>query len=289
MILPLNISKKLIKPFTGLGERISKFLPGLKHDLKETDIKLNDVEYIAHSLVNGLAFFILFFGLLLFLYIMQGKETYAVLAQSFAYALFIFAIILYILMRYPKIIAGKKAELIDKYLIFALKDLRLQIGSGVPFYNALVNVSKAGYGQASIEIEKAAKAINTGTPTREALEKMALESKSEFLRRIIWQLINTLKAGASLKGALDTIIRNLTLEQQDKIKKYAHELNLWILVYMLFAVAVPTIGATLLVILSSFAGFGVTKQFFIFFVVMCFIIQVILIGFIKTRRPVVII
>lgn len=289
MILPSGISKGLIKPFIGLGERISKFMPELKHDLEESDIELSVSEYIAHSLANSLVFFILFFGLLLFLYRMQGKGIYSSLVQSFAYALFIFAIILYILLRYPKIMAGKKAEIIDKYLVFALKDLKLQVCSGVPFYNALVNVSKAGYGQASLEIEKAARAINTGTPTSNALEKMALESKSEFLRRTTWQIINTLKAGSSLRGALNTIIRNLTLDQRDRIKRYSNELNLWVLMYMLFAVAIPTIGATLLVILSGFAGFGVTKQFFIVFIVICFVIQVILIGFVKTRRPVVII
>lgn len=289
MIIPLKLGKRLIKPLMGLAEKISEFIPGLKHDLEETDIELDASEYIAHSLINGSAFFILFFTLLLFVYTTRGEVIHSALVQSLVYALFIFAIIMYVLIRYPKVMAGKKAELIEKYLVFALKDLRLQIGSGVLFYNALVNVSKAGYGQASVEIEKAAKAVNTGTPIAKALEKMAVESKSEFLRRTTWQLINTLRTGAPLKIALDSIINNLTIDQRDKIKKYAHELNLWVLIYMLFAVAIPTIGATLLVILSSFAGFGVTKQFFIFFVIICFIIQVVLVGFVKTRRPVVII
>tara|TARA_Y100000310_G_scaffold343799_1_gene453092 strand:- start:4018 stop:4275 length:258 start_codon:yes stop_codon:yes gene_type:complete len=82
------------------------------------------------------------------------------------------------------------------------------------------------------------------------------------------------------------LIDDLTLDQRNRIKKYAAELNLWSLLYLLFAVAVPTIGATMLVILSSFAGFGVTQGFFIIFISICFIIQLILIGFVKTRRPV---
>ena len=44
--------------------------------------------------------------------------------------------------------------------------------------------------------------------------------------------------------------------------------------------------SAMMVILSSFAGFGITKGFFIVFIIICFIIQIILIGFIKTRRPV---
>ena len=62
---------------------------------------------------------------------------------------------------------------------------------------------------------------------------------------------------------------------------------MWSLIYMLFAVAIPTIGSVMLVILSSFAGMGLGKPFFIVFICICFFIQFVLVGFIKTRRPVV--
>jgi len=290
MLLPTNFTKRASRLFIGLSNKLSRFAVGLKYDLKSSDIELTDVEYVSHSFVNGLVFFLLFFFLLFFLnYYVQGKTLGDALLRGLAYGIVIFALMFYTLIRYPRILAGKKAELIDKYLLFALKDLKLQITSGVTLYNGLINISRAGYGQASIEFEKVARAVNTGTPIDKALEKMAITSKSAFLRRMTWQLVNTLKAGASLEGALTTLIRDLTLDQRDKIKKYAHELNLMVLVYMLFAVAVPTIGATLLIILSSFAGFGITKGFFVTFIILCFFVQIILIGFVKTKRPVVIV
>lgn len=290
MLLPEKISRRASKLFSGLSNKLSKLVVGLKYDLKTMDSELNDTEYISRALLNSVVFFLLFFLLLFFLnYTVQGKAINDSIFQGLLYGLAIFALIFFTLIKYPGILAGKKAELIDKYLLFALKDLKLQITSGVTLYNGLVNISKAGYGRASQEFEKVARAVNTGTPVDKALEKMAVESKSEFLRRMTWQLVNTLKAGASLEGALNTLIRDLTMDQRDKIKTYASELNMWVLVYMLFAVAVPTIGATLLVILSSFAGFGITKGFFIFFIILCFIIQIILIGFVKSRRPVVIV
>ena len=290
MIVPPKITKRVSRLFSWLSGRINKFNAGLKYDLKGTDIGLSDTVYTSYSLVNSSAFFLLFFFLLYFLNLfVQGKSQYESLIQGLAYGILIFALIFYTLIRYPKILAGKKAELIDKYLLFTLKDLRLQITSGVTLYNGLVNISKAGYGTISKEFETLARAVNTGTPLDKALERMAVKSKSDFLRRMTWQLINTLRAGASLEGALTTLIRDLTLDQRDKIKSYSNELNLWILIYMLFAVAVPTIGATLLVILSSFAGFGVTTSFFIVFISICFVVQIVLIGFVKTRRPMVIV
>ena len=288
MIISPETAKKITKPFIGLSYIVARLFSGLRYDLKQTDIDLDEGEYIAASLINSFLFFILFFALLFALsFKIQLKEVREALIISLASSLGIFILIMFVLVRYPKIIAGKKAEQIDKNLIFALKDMLLEISSGVSLYNALVNISKAGYGDISTELAKVAQAVNTGTSMEKALEKLAIESKSEYLRRTSWQLINTLKAGASLKGALKSIIDDLTIDQRAKIRDYAHELNLWSLVYMLFAVAIPTIGSTLLVILSSFAAVGLTKASFILFLVLCFIVQYILIGLIKARRPIV--
>ena len=86
---------------------------------------------------------------------------------------------------------------------------------------------------------------------------------------------------------LQAIISDLDTEQKSKIMSYSRELNLWSLVYMLFAVAIPTIGSTMLVILSTFAGFGISQQIFITFLVICFFIQFFLMNFVKVRRPIV--
>jgi flagellar protein FlaJ len=288
MIIPLAIAMKISRRLTGLGKRLAGFIPGLKYELRETDIDLTDAEYVAACLVNCFAMLVLFFGLFFALtYLIQAKGLeYSLFLSGLLSAVFFFLFFV-VLIRYPGVLAGKKAEQVDKNLIFALKDLSLQISSGVSLYNALVNISKSGYGVVSKELEKVAKSVSTGTPMNAALESMAVESKSEYLRKTIWQLVNTLKAGASLKGALQTIINDLTVDQRTKIRNYAKELNLWSLVYMLFAVAIPTIGSTMLIILSSFAGIGVTKGLFIAFLVGAVVVQYIIIGLIKTRRPVV--
>jgi archaeal flagellar protein FlaJ len=284
MLLPKRLTSLLSRPFRHFSQKLAKIFHSLQFDLQESDIGLSANEYIGHSLVNSIFIFFVFWSVFTVLFLVQ--QTGSALL-SIAYSGIIFIIIFYTLLRYPAILAGKKAELIDKHLIFALKDLLLQVSSGVSLYNALVNIAKGGYGQASKEFEKVARAVNTGTPIEKALEKMAIESKSEFLRRTTWQLINTLKAGASVKGALSTIIESLTMDQRDRIRNYARELNLWSLLYLLFAVVIPSLGATMLVILASFAGFGVTKGIFVIFIGFSFAIQLILIGFVKTRRPMV--
>ena len=286
MIVPIGISKHIAKSLVGISHKISSLSPGLEYDLEQTDLKLNKEEYIANTIVTCASVFVIF-ALLIVLLAFRVRHLdltkSILLGAAIGFGAFILFFIL--LLRYPKIIAGKKAEQIDRHLLFALKDLLLQISSGVSLYNAIINVATSGYGIVSDEFKKVAKNVKTGMALNTALERLAVESSSEYMRRTIWQIVNTLKAGASLKGALQSIISELAVTQHTKIKNYSQELNLWSLIYMLFAVAIPTIGSTMLVILSSFAGIGVSKGTFIVFIVFCFFIQIALIGFVKTRRP----
>jgi len=290
LYLPDSAVNKLRPYLIGLGSRLASVVPGIEYDVEQSDLNVTPAEYVSRVLSNALAFFLFFFIFLFSLSVFgAGKEIRESLSISLGINAGFTLLLLVVLLRYPKIMAGKKGERINKYLVFGLKDLLLQVGAGVSLYNGLVNVSRAGYGQVSLEFEQVAKNITTGMPMNTALERMALQSNSDFLKRTTWQLINTLKAGASVKTALRTIIDDLTAEQRRKIADYARELNLWTLVYMIFAVAVPTIGSVMLVILSSFAGLGVTKGMFIAFLVLLAFVQYALIGFVKTRRPMVIV
>jgi len=94
-----------------------------------------------------------------------------------------------------------------------------------------------------------------------------------------------MKSGASLKGAITSIVEILTNYQHRMIKDYTAELNLWILMYLLLAVALPALGITFVVILSSLAGASI-QEFHIWLLVGAAIVnQIVLTGFIKNRIP----
>jgi pilus assembly protein TadC len=286
MIIPLNFCLK-IKPLYGLGAILAKLSPSLERDLNQADMKVEVEGFMVAVLINALLFAVILGGLFIFLLFDQGRTVLEAIQTGLLIALGLFVLFGGVLLRYPKVNAGKKAEQIDRLLLFALKDIYLQVSSGVSLYIAFVTVANAGYGTVSKEFKKVVNDMNRGITMADALNKMAEKSKSDYLKRTLWQIINTLKAGASVKGALKTIIRELTSAQERKIKDYAKELNLWSLIYMLFAVAIPTIGATMLVILSGFAGFKITPVSFVSFIGITMFFQLALIGFIKTRRPVV--
>ena len=286
LYIPEKFCVKVFRPFIGIAKLFSAFVPGLKYDLEQMDSSLKAEEYTLLVLVHTFLYVVLFTGLLVFLLTTQEKAAPEIVQLGVLIFFSLFVLFFLVFIRYPKIIAGKKAEQIDKTLVFALKDIYLQVSSGVSLYQGLVHVSVADYGIVSKEFTIVVQDINRGLAMDVALERLAKRSKSEYLRRVLWQLVNTMKAGASLKGALTTIIEDLSRVQRTKIKDYAQELNLWSLLYMLFAVAIPTIGATMLVILSSFSGFKVTPITFSSFMGITLFVQLALIGFINSRRPI---
>lgn len=286
MIIPQHKGKRLYKRLIGPGRKLAGIFHIEEH-MKESGLDIQPGEYIALSLVNALVFFLVLFPVFSWVFLIRLGLLTQALAMGFSVGFGIAFMFFMVFARYPKIIAGKKGERIDKSLVFVLKDMMLQITSGVSLYNSMINIANSNYGEVSQEFEKSVKRIDSGMSIDKALEELALESKSEYLRRTVWLILSTLRAGASLKGALGTIINDLTMDQHSKIRSYAQELNMWSLIYMLFAVAIPTIGITFMIILSSFAGMGINEVSLLMFISLSVMVQFVMIGFVKSRRPLV--
>ncbi|MBN2013539.1 MAG: type II secretion system F family protein [Candidatus Altiarchaeota archaeon] len=260
----------------------------MRLSLIEIDNDSDADEYIALSilsaLIYGILLFILIFGLLFSLGEVIDRVIFLALMAGFV----VFALFFFLFLIYPSILAGKKAEQIERDLIFALKDILLEINSGSTIYSALIEVANSEYGMVSKEIENVVRKVDTGTPLEDALEKLALKTTSENFKNAIWQLVNTLRAGSDIEDALRELIRNMNIDHRAKIRNYAQELNVMVLIYLLFAVVIPTIAITMLIIIGPFISMSLGLDIIFYLILsVSFVIQIMLIEFMKSRRPVV--
>jgi flagellar protein FlaJ len=287
----------------GIGNRISYIFPGLEYDLRMMGSDLDKAEYIVISVLNAFVWALALFILIAILSYVRGSITpkqietglsglegmrtfLAEIKWVILSGFIVFFVFSSFFLYYPRVIARKIVEEVDRDLVYALKDLLLQISSGVPLFDAMVNISKSGYGIISKEFRRTVQDINAGEMQETALEKMALRTESEFLRRTIRQMLTAFRSGASLQAALKSVIKNLQQYQYSQVKSYTYELNLWVLLFIIISVAVPSLGTTLLVVLSTFGGISVNEGFIIMLVSFCFACQIALVEFIKSRRPV---
>jgi len=286
MLFTIERANNINRHFVWIGEKLSSIFFNVKYSLQEADLEISPEKYLTaaffSAIVYGLVFFFLFYGLLFFRdgEILRGNTLF-----SLAIGLAFFAVFFFLHAIYPGMMAKKYAAGIDQSLLFALKSMMIQVSSGVSLFNSMVNVSKANYGLVSKEFGELTKEISAGESEARALERMALRTKSDYLRKTAWQLLASLRSGASVEGALRSIVERLQNRQVRAIKDYAAELNLWILIYLLLAAAVPTLGITFLVILSAMGGSSAGPELVILMVFGAFFMQVVLIGFIKNRMP----
>ena len=191
------------------------------------------------------------------------------------------------LAMYPRLSVTRKVHKVEAYLPFGLHHLLIEVRSGVPLYNALVSIAQSKYGKLSEEFKRAVNEINTGKSEIAALEMLAKENPSLYFRRVIWQMVNALKSGADIGQTIKQIVDNLSEEQRISIKKYGAQLNPLALMYMIFCVIFPTLGITFILVISSFIGIGFDVQYMLIgILVFLLMFQFMLIGLIKSRRPV---
>jgi flagellar protein FlaJ len=293
-LVKAKVAGKMMRPFIGISYFIGDLIPGMKYDLEESGMEVGD--YMSAAIINTFLLSGLISVLVFFLAAYKGLIEPAKLLSDFAAFLtfakitliptiIVFVALLGFFLYYPKLLLRKSAETLDKDLVFALKDLLLQIDSGVSLFDGLLNISRADYGTVSDEFRTVVQEINTGLPEDKALEKLATRTESEFLKKSLWQLITSLRAGSGAQKALESVLIVLEKNQRDQIRSYTQELNLWSMMYMIFAVAVPGLGTTILIIMSTFAGMEINESVFAVIIGTCIVVETVIIGFIKVRRP----
>ncbi len=288
MLFSIEKANRINRRFLWIGERLSRLLFSTKYDLQKAELDIDAPRYLTASVFSAVVYGLLFFG---FVFALLFARAGAIENSHYASAALggVLGGLMFFMLHviYPGVMAKQIAEKIDKSLLFALKSILIQITSGISLFDALSNVAKAKYGKMSEEFEEVVKEVSAGESETKAMEKLAIRTRSEHLKKITWQLITSLRSGASLVGALNASVTSLTNYQLRAIKNYAAELNLWILIYLLLAAAVPTIGITFMIILSAIGGASIDPLQLWFVVFAAFAIQVVLIGFIKNRIPMV--
>jgi len=287
MLFSLEKFRKMAHRYMGFGRLLRPLSPGLGMDLIRAELDISPDEYRTASLSSALFFGAVFWALISAALFSLTHELRPSVYLGFLGGLAPFFMILIILLRYPKIIAGKESEQIDKDLVYALKDILLSISSGLPMFTALNLASRGSYGYVSKDLKRVVDRVNTGIPMEDALEELAISTPSEHFQSALWQIINTSKSGADVEGVLRSLVGNLVVEQRSSIQKYSHELNVFSLMYMLVAVAIPMIVTTLMIILNTISTAGITEPMFIVMISLSFFIQIAIVGLIKSRRPVV--
>jgi len=268
--------KKIDYFFLALANKI----PNLKIKLKQAELEKSPEEFVKICFRNAL-FLSLMSEILLFIFAL--KEGISILLPCLLFPLLVFALFFYFL-KYLDLKIRRKVKRIEQDLIFATRHLLIELEAGVPLFNALMTISK-DYGEISRQIKKAISKVNYGAPLDVALQEIAENNPSEYFRRVLWQLINAERSGSDIARALSTIIDQISQEQIIDIRRYGQKLNPFAMLYLMFAVIVPSLGITLLLVIGSFFRMSLGEGFLIMVLILLGFMQFMFFSIISSSRP----
>jgi len=286
MFFTLAKAQSVGQRFQGIGVRIISFYPNVRYDLRNLGIDFPAEQYCAAAFISGFiwaAILAAFLGI--FLTAVQSIPLPVKLVLPvMAGFLSLLAATIFFLM-YPRMMGKSIGSTIDKELIFAMRDMLIQISSGIPLFTVIENIGNSNYGYVSMEFKRVATNVKGGNSLLSEIELMAIRTQSEYLKKISWQLVTAIRSGANLTNTLKSVVKILVDYQFALSKSFNAELNFIILIFMLVSAVLPTIGTTVLVIFSVFGMFGVSSEVLLGVVIVSFLVQAGIVAYVYTKRP----
>ncbi|MGC9190971.1 MAG: type II secretion system F family protein, partial [Candidatus Micrarchaeia archaeon] len=142
-------------------------------------------------------------------------------------------------------------------------------------------------GAASKEFGRIVERVQLGMPLEDAIDETVAETKSLSFRRIMLQASVSIRAGADVVSALQSVIDQISQERIIELRRYGQRLNAIAMFYMLFGIILPSMGIAVVTILTTFiALFTVTTSLLAFVLVGLVFLQIVFLMMIRSSRPV---
>ena len=259
---------------------IAKNLPNLKHKLRKAGMSYRPEDFIKRTFLSA---FYMTTGIIISVGLILAKFN---VLKGF---LIIFVPIVFILLfsymlKLPDVRITKKGKEITREIVFAGRHLTIELESGVPLYNALVNLSK-NYPVIGTYFKEITDKVDLGTSMEDALSEAIEYIPSDDFRRLLWQILNSIRTGSDISKSLTLVLEQISREQNIEVNKYGRKLNPLAMFYMIIAVILPSLGITMLIVLSSFIEFKLSLTVLIFIAFLLGFVQFMFLSMIKFSRP----
>ncbi len=221
---------------------------------------------------------------ILFFFVFQrAKLPYALLVPAF---IIIFILLFYYFILSIRAKIRKRQRDIDREVLFVGRYLLVKLYSGRPLLNALIETASSR-GIAPKYIKEIVDDIDTGSTIEDALNNAMIYSPSEKLRKILFHVNNALQLGIDVTQPLESVLEEITKEEELEIKKYGKKLNSLVIFYMLAAVIVPSLGVAMFIVIASFLNFPISLKGLFILVFFIVVLEFIFMTLFKSIRPMV--
>ncbi|MFH1409552.1 MAG: type II secretion system F family protein [Nanoarchaeota archaeon] len=262
--------------------RIAQSIPDLKFKLAQAGLPYSEEVFVKRTFKTSVFGVV---GLSLFVFPMitevaQLPFTPVMLLIPF----FLVGILFVYMLRYPDSVIMKRQRGISKEIIFAGRFLIIELESGMTIYDAFKNIGK-NYPSVGRYFQDVVDKVDLGTDIEVAINESVELTPSADLRKVMWQVLNSLRTGSDVTLALNSVLDQIAREQDILVKEYGRKLNPLAMFYMIIAIIVPSLGMTMFMIMATFMGLDVTLPLLLIAVFLIGFVQFMFLAIIKSSRP----
>jgi pilus assembly protein TadC len=256
-------------------KRIAAKFPDLRMNLLRSNITSSPEQYVKETV----SFAIFMSIAILLIVFMFTKSLFVFLTFPL-----IVVIMFFYLFKRAYVSAKKLDQQISREVVFAGRFLIIELESGIPMYNTFENIGR-NYKYVGFYFNNINEKVRLGTSLEDAITETIEVCPSENLRKLLWQILNSISTGANIASALNSVLENIVREQNIEMKEFGNKLNPLAMFYMMIAVIVPSLGITMLIVFSSFVNIKLTLLSLIVIAVAIGLLQLMFLMMIRNSRP----
>jgi flagellar protein FlaJ len=263
-------------------KRIAAHKPDLAMHLRQAGMRDTPVAFVKKTFMSSMYMSIALVMVILG-FVAKGENKIIIIYVILIAPAIFFMLFLYFL-KAPEVKMLKREREISREIVFAGRYLIIELKSGVGLYEAMNNVVK-NFPVICLAFREIVIKIGFGTSVEDALNQVIEITPSDNFRKILWQILNSLKTGADISDSLSTVLEQIVREQVIAVNEYGKKLNPLAMFYMMIAVILPTIGIAMFIVLSTFISLSLELWMLLLIAGFLGFIQFMFVAMIKSQRP----
>jgi len=261
-------------------QAISRRFPNLRHKLRRAGMSDKPEEFIKKTVLSA---FYMASGIVISVGLVLAKFN-VLKGFLIVFVPIIFLLLFSYLLKLPDAKILSKEKGISKEIVFAGRHLIIELESGVSLYNSFSNLSK-NYPTIGLYFKEIMDKVELGTSMEDALAEAVEFIPSANFRKMLWQVLNSIRTGSDISNSLSLVLEQISREQTIEVNKYGRKLNPLAMFYMIIAVILPSLGTTMMIVLSSFIEIQLSLTILIIGAFFLGFIQFMFLSIIKFSRP----
>jgi pilus assembly protein TadC len=291
VFMNFELAVSFAKPFRSFAPALLSMRRDFSRDLEEGDMHVDPVDYASVAALCGLFWFLTLFAVSMSfsmnseidMWFPESSETFRSVLLT---APFIVSLVMMMqVMNLPSMNARRKSKDVEKNLLYALRHMTVQVRSGATLFEAMKSVALSDYGSISKDMDTAIKQVASGFPIASAVDNLAMRNRSKNYKKILWQIENAVRTGSDVGEVLMSMSENYFEEQKIAIQKFGKEMNTLTMIFLITTVIFPVMAVIVLVLTALIPIQSIPSSFLFILLGVVGIMQFLIIGYIREKRP----